>query len=472
MATTPDELAFTSALDQADLVRQNEVSPTDLVDAHLARIERLNPQLDAYLTVAGEQARDAARLAEKALADAPDAAALPPFLGVPISIKDLNDTAGIRTTHGTAEWHDRVPDHDEEIVARIRRAGFIILGKTNTPEFGSRSTTQTLAYPPGRNPWDTSRTPGGSSGGAGAAVAAGLGPVAHGSDGGGSIRIPSAWCGVFGIKPSRGRVPAAPAPQSWNATNGPIARTVADAAALLDVMAGPAPGDVFVLPSPERPFVEAVRTNPGPLRVAWSTVPADPDIAVADAWRDAVVDTVSLLQARGHTATEVTIPPIDVATLALIPASAVAARRDLPPVDTLDLTNRTLVELAGLATAKDLMAAEQELQRVTRAFAEWFQDFDVLLTPTVTGPPPAIGERVMGDEDFAGMLDLMKLVAFTPTWNMTGQPAVAVPAGLDADKLPVSVQIVGRHGAEATIISLAGQLEADRPWQHLRPPIS
>ena len=471
MATTPDEVAFTSALDQADLVRRREVSPSDLVDAHLARIERLNPQLDAYLTVAADQAREAARMADKELAAA-SGAELPPFLGVPISIKDLNDTAGIRTTHGTAEWHDRVPDRDEEVVARIRRAGFIILGKTNTPEFGSRSTTQTLAYPPGRNPWDPSRTPGGSSGGAGAAVAAGLGSLAHGSDGGGSIRIPSAWCGVFGIKPSRGRVPAAPAPQSWNATNGPIARTVADAAALLDVMAGPAPGDVFLAPPPDRPFAEAARTEPGPLRVAWTTVPADPDIPVADAWRDAVLDTVALLQARGHTAVEVTLPAIDVPTLALIPASAIAARPDLPPVDTLDLTNRTLVDLAGHATAKDLMVAEQELQRVTRTFAEWFEGFDVLLTPTVTGPPPVIGERVMGDEDFAGMLELMKLVAFTPTWNMTGQPAVAIPAGLDGDGLPVSVQLVGRHGAEATIISVAAQVEAARPWTHLRPPIS
>ncbi|HSC27476.1 MAG TPA: amidase, partial [Vicinamibacterales bacterium] len=229
-----NELAFTSALEQRDLVRRREVSPSELVELYLERIEQLNPQLDAFLTVATDHARAAARAAEKEFAASRDNADLPPFLGVPISIKDLNDTAGIRTTHATAAWRDRVPDEDDEVVARIRRAGFIILGKTNTPEFGSRAVTQSPAYPSGRNPWDVSRTCGGSSGGAGAAVAAGLGAVAQGSDGGGSIRIPSGWNGVFGIKPSRGRVSSAPGPQSWNATNGPIARTVADAAALLD----------------------------------------------------------------------------------------------------------------------------------------------------------------------------------------------------------------------------------------------
>ncbi|MEX2269250.1 MAG: amidase [Acidimicrobiia bacterium] len=467
-----DDLAFASALEQRELVRQREVSPSDLVELYLERIERLNPQLDAFLTVAGDQARDAARLAEKELAAAGDGADLPPFLGVPISIKDLNDTAGIRTTHGTAEWHDRVPDRDEEVVARIRRAGFIILGKTNTPEFGARAVTQTLAYPPGRNPWDTSRTPGGSSGGAGAAVAAGLGAVAQGSDGGGSIRVPSAWCGVFGIKPSRGRVSSAPGPQSWNATNGPIARTVEDAAALLDVMAGPAVGDVWQLASPEHPFAEDARQAPARLRVAWTTKPVDPDTVVAPAWREAVTATLSLLEEQGHEIMEVELPQLDVTMLALVPASATAARLDLPPTETLDTTNQTLLAYAAGMSAKDLMVAENEIQRVTRTFAEWFEGFDVLLTPTMTAPPPPVGEAAMGDEDFAGMLELMKLVAFTPMANMTGQPAVAVPAGLDDAGLPVSVQVVGRPLAEATIIRVAAQLEAARPWRHLRPPVS
>ena len=466
------DLAFTSAIDQADLVRRGEISPTDLVELHLERIERLNPQLDAYLTVATDQAREAARQAEKQLGASANNDELPPFLGVPISIKHLNDTAGIRTTHGTAEWHDRVPDYDEEVVARIKRAGFVILGKTNTPEFGSRAVTHTPAYPPARNPWDPTRTPGGSSGGAGAAVAAGLGPVAQGSDGGGSIRVPSAWCGVFGIKPSRGRVSSAPHPQSWNATNGPIARTVADAAALLDAIAGPAIGDVWHLAPPAQPYLEDARQAPARLRVAWTTKPVDPDTVVEPAWCDAVTSTVAILEAQGHELVEVELPELDVTTLALVPASGTAARLDLPPTETLDTTNQTLIAYAAGMTAKDLMVAEQEIHRVTRRFAEWFQGFDVLLTPTMTAAPPPVGEGAMGDEDFAGMLELMKLVAFTPMANMTGQPAVAVPAGLDDNRLPTSVQVVGRPNDESTIIRVAAQLEEARPWAHLRPPVS
>jgi amidase len=463
-----DELAFTPALEQAALVRAGEVSPTELVETTLQRIERLDPDLDAFLTVAADQARAAARAAEQLLHDSDDT---PPFLGVPISIKDLNDTAGIRTTHGTAAWHDRVPDGDDEVVARIRRAGFVIVGKTNTPEFGSRSTTESPAYPRARNPWDPTRTPGGSSGGAAAAVASGMGSVAHGSDGGGSIRIPSAWCGVFGIKPSRGRVSAAPGPQSWNATSGPIARTVADAAALLDVMQGYARGDVWWLPAPDRPFASEAGAPTGRLRIAWTAEHPDADMQVEPAWREAVMSTAELLAEQGHELVEAAPPVIDIARLALIPASSVAARPDLPPIDTLDATNRTLVTITRAATAADLADALRCLQDETRRVTAFFEDVDVLLTPTLAARPPLLGERIMGEEDWEGMLQLLKIVAFTPTWNMTGQPAVAVPAGLDADGLPVSAQLVGRPADEATIIRLAASLEEARPWRDLRPPV-
>jgi len=463
-----DELAYTPALEQAALVRRGDVSPTELVEHTLERIEELNPQLDAFLTIAGDQARAAAREAEARLRDGDD---LPPFLGVPISVKDLNDTAGIRTTHGTATWSERVPDRDEEVVARIRQAGFVIVGKTNTPEFGSRSTTESPAYPTARNPWDLTRTPGGSSGGAGAAVAAGLGSVAHGSDGGGSIRIPSAWCGVFGIKPSRGRVSAAPGPQSWNATSGPIARTVADAAALLDVMQGYASGDCWWLAPPQRPFRDEVGTATGRLRIAWTVRHPDPDMEVEPAWRDAVTATVELLADAGHELVEQAPPPIDVGALALVPASSLASRPDLPPVETLDVTNRTLVTVTESASAKDLADALRVLQDTTRATVAFFDDYDVLLTPTLAAGPPLLGERIMGEEDWDGMLQLLRIVAFTPTWNMTGQPACAVPAGLDAAGLPVSVQLVGHPAGEATIIRLAAWLEEARPWRDLRPPI-
>lgn len=463
------DLAFTSALDQAEMIRHGDVSPRELVDGYLERIEQLDPALDSYLTVAAEYARDAASAAEKRLArgDFDDA----PFLGVPISIKDLADTAGIRSTHGTATYADRVPDVDDEVVARIRRAGFVILGKTNTPEFGSRSTTESPAYPTARNPWDTDRTPGGSSGGAGAAVAAGLCAIAHGSDGGGSIRIPAAWCGVVGLKPSRGRVSWAPAPQSTNATNGGLTRTVADAAAFLDAIAGYATGDFWWAPPPERPFIEEVGREPGCLRIAFTTRHPMPDMKVADAWRDAVVATARQLEELGHDVTEADPPNFDVAATAIMPAAGRAADPDLPPVDTLDFPNRTLVQIAATATAKDLAAAEASLQLATRRYVTFFDDYHLLLTPTLASGPPRIGEQIMGTEDWEGMMELLRIVAFTPTANMTGQPAIALPTGLDADGLPVSIHLVGRPADEVTILRVAAQLEAVIPPLP-RPPVS
>ena len=464
-----DDWAFTPAVDQAAALRAGDVSPVELVEGYLARIERLDPQLGAFLTVAADQALDAARAAERRLATREPA--LAPFLGVPISIKDLHDTAGIRTTHGTATWSDRVPDRDDESVARVRRAGFVIVGKTNTPEFGSRSTTESPAYPTARNPWDTTRTPGGSSGGAAAALAAGLCAISQGSDGGGSIRIPAGWCGLVGLKPSRGRVTWAPGPQAWNATTGPIARTVADAAAFLDVVAGPAPGDAWWAPPPARPFSAEVGAPTGRLRVAWTTTHPDPDSTTEPAWVDAVHAAVAALEAAGHELVEAAPPALDLASSALIPASALAVRPDLPPLDTLDLPNRTLVGYARAASATDLAEALRAVQVESRRVAAFFNDVEVLLTPTLAAAPPLVGEKIMGEEDFSGMFELLRIVAFTPTWNMTGQPAIALPAGLDADGLPVSVQLVGRPADEATILRLAAQLEPALPATG-RPPLS
>jgi amidase len=463
------DLAFTSALDQAHMIRHGEVSPSELVDGYLERIEQLDGQLDSYLTVATDFARDAARAAEKRVAAGDFDGA--PFLGVPVSIKDLADTAGIRTTHGTASFADRVPVHDDEVVARIKRAGFVILGKTNTPEFGSRSTTESPAYPTARNPWNTDHTPGGSSGGAGAGLAAGLAPIAHGSDGGGSIRIPAAWCGVVGLKPSRGRVSWAPGAQSMNATNGPLGRTVADAAAFLDAIAGYATGDSWWAPPSGRRFLEEVGVDPGRLRIAWTTTHPMPDVAVADAWVDAVAATADLLGALGHDVEQAEPPDFDVPSTAIIAAASRAADPALPPIDTLDFPNRTIVELARSASAADLAVAQRDLQVATRRYVGFFDDYDVLLTPTLAAGPPRLDTKIMGDEDWAGMLELLRIVAFTPTANMTGQPAIALPTGLDADGLPVSVHLVGRPADESTLIRLASQLEqALAPLP--RPPVS
>jgi amidase len=463
------ELAFASAREQAGMIRRGDVSSSELVEGYLERIGEMNELLHAYLTVADDFARAAARDADERVARREFDGA--PFLGVPVSIKDLADTAGIRTTHGTATYADRVPTVDDEVVARVKQAGFVILGKTNTPEFGSRSTTESPAYPTARNPWDTECTPGGSSGGAGAALAAGLCAIAHGSDGGGSIRIPAAWCGLVGLKPSRGRVSWAPGPQSANATNGPLARTVADAAAFLDAVAGYATGDFWWAPPPARPFLDEVGAEPGQLRIAFTTRHPMPDLVVAEAWRSAVLATAKQLEALGHVVVEADPPEFDVTATALLPAAARAADPDLPAIDTLDFPNRTIVQLGNAATARDLAAAQAALQLATRQYVAFFDDYDLLLTPTLASGPPRVDERIMGSEDWEGMLELLRIVAFTPTANMTGQPAIALPTGLDDDGHPVSVHLVGRPADEATILRVAAQLEAAMPGLP-RPPVS
>ena len=461
-----DDLAFATALDQAELVRGRQVSPVELVDLYLSRIDALNPKLDAYLTVVADEARAVARAKESESGD------LPPFHGVPISIKDLNNTAGIRTTCGSAAWHDRVPDFDDEIVARIKAAGFVILGKTNTPEFGSRATTESPGYPPARNPWDTDRSPGGSSGGGGAALAAGLCPIAQGSDGGGSIRIPAAWCGLFGIKPSRGRVSSAPAIQSFYATGGFLARAVADSAAALDTIAGPAPGDAFWAPPPERPFADEVGRDPGRLRIAWSVEHPNEGAEVAPAWRDAVHATVALLEQLGHDLVEDTPEQLEVASAAATVAGYAAASTDRPDRETMDPVNQTILAIGEASSAADMARAYTEIQQWMRRVAPFFERYDALLTPTLASGPPRIGEKMSGEDSFEELLELTRVVAFTPIWNQAGNPAMAVPAGLDGDGLPVSIQVVGRPADEATLFRLGAQLEAARPWADRRPPIS
>jgi amidase len=465
-----EDLAFVPAVEQAELVRRKEVTPVELTELYLRRIERIDPRLGAYLTVAGEQALETARGAQDALAGGADP---PPFHGVPISIKDLNDTAGIRTTHGTARWSDRVPDRDDEVVARLRRAGFVILGKTVTPEFGPLNVSEPPAYPPGRNPWDPSRTCGGSSGGAASAVAAGLCPISQGSDGGGSIRNPAAWCGVYGLKPSRSRVSFAPAPDSFFAINGPIARTVADAAALLDVMAGYVTGDAHVAPPPSRPFAAEAGAEQGPLRIAFHPHPGLDAADVAPAYCEAVVATAELLTGLGHELVEAAPPAFDEVLLnqaAMIFAGNFAARApDLPDPDTFDPWNRMLLEMGKGVSAADYVRSLNGLQTRARDVVAFFDDFDLLLTPTVGQPPPPIG--ALKDFDLTRIRFVFGLTPFTSMWNTTGQPAASVPAGFDGEGLPIGVQLVGRPWDEATVIRVSAQLEAARPWSHVHPEL-
>ena len=464
------ELAFAPGLELAARIRAREVSPVELTELYLDRIERLDPQLNAYVTVDAEGALTAARAAESSPSDAP-------FHGVPTAIKDLNETAGLRTTYSTKAYAANVPTFDAAVVRRIRAAGFVVLGKTNTPEFGTIAMTESELNGDCRNPWDVSRTPGGSSGGAAAATAAALCPVAHGSDGGGSIRIPSSCCGLFGIKPSRGRV--SPAPYGSGSlglgTSGPIARTVRDAAALLDVMTGYETGDFFVAPAPERPFLAEADIEPGRLRIAVSVtppieVPVDP-VCVA-----AAEDAAALLAELGHEIVEATPPwesgellPHFIRVWQVGPATA-----GIDDLTLLEPINRVLAEQARETPSPEHAAAIMQLQRMTREVIAFWDDIDLLLTPTLAVPPVPIGwtfEDTDGDAHLAFARQTL-FTPFTAVFNVTGQPAMSVPLHWSEAGLPIGVQLVGKPFAEATLFRLAAQLEQARPWIDRRPPVS
>jgi amidase len=465
-----DELAFASALELAARVRARVVSPVELVHLYLDRIDRLDPKLNAYVTVDADGALAAAGAAESVASDAP-------FHGVPLPVKDLHETAGLRTTYSTKALADNVPQHDAAVVRRLREAGFVLLGKTNTPELGTIGMTESELNGVCRNPWDTTRTSGGSSGGAAAATAAGLCPAAHGSDGGGSIRNPSSCCGVVGVKPSRGRV--SPAPYGSGAlglgTSGPIARTVRDAAALLDVMRGYETGDFFVAPEPERPFLVECDEVPGRLRVAVTTqppveVPVDDDCAAAAA------STAALLAELGHDVREAT-PPwrsdellVDFVRVWQV-GPAVAGIDDL---SLLEPINRALAEDARATSSPDLTVSIQRLQRMVREVLAFWDDVDVVVTPTLALPPVPVGwtfEDTDGDPHEAFARQIL-FTPFTPLVNVTGQPALSLPLHWSDGGLPIGVQLIGRPFAEATLLRVAAQVEQARPWADRLPPVS
>jgi Asp-tRNA(Asn)/Glu-tRNA(Gln) amidotransferase A subunit family amidase len=461
-----DELAFTPALDQAALVHAGEVSPLELVELYLERIERLDPQLNAYVTVDADGARAAAQAPVEG-----------PFRGVPIPIKDLNETAGLRTTYSCRAFADYVPKADAAVVRRIRDAGFVIIGKTNTPELGSIGMTESELNGDCRNPWDVSRTPGGSSGGAACAVAAGLAPIAHASDGGGSIRIPASCCNLFGLKPSRGRI--SPAPYGSGSlglgTSGPIARTVRDAAALLDVMTGYEPGDFYVAPAPERPFFAEAGEDPGRLRIAVTTDPPV-DVPVDPACRAAVAAAAILLSELGHDVIEATPAwrsddTIEQFTRIWQIGPAVSGVEDLSLLEPL---NRMLAENARTTTSPEAATAVMRLQALTRQIVAFWSDVDIVVTPTLALPPVPIGwtwDGADGDTRVAFSRQ-WQWTPFTAIVNVTGQPAMSMPLHRSDDGLPIGVQMIGPAFGEAMLIRLAAQLEDARPWADARPALS
>jgi amidase len=453
-------LAFLPALEQARLITDGELSSIELVEHYLERIDRIDPDVNAYVTVCADEALAEARSPRPG-----------PFSGVPLPIKDLTETAGIRTTFSCRAFANHVPEHDVELVRRLRTAGFVLIGKTNTPEFGTTAVTESDLNGVCRNPWDLSRTPGGSSGGAAAAVAAGLAPIAQGSDGGGSIRIPSSCCGLFGLKPSRGRVSPAPYGDTYGfSAPGPIARTVADAAAFLDAIAGPEPGDPYIAPPPERPFADEVGAPPGRLRVAIALEPPHP-VPVDDACATAARDAAALLEELGHEVEAVT-PPQSAETLELF-AVVWQTIPTLYPVEDpalLEPTNRAFAERARATSSADYLKAYARLQLHGRMLAAACAQYDVVLTPTLARPPVPVGwVRELADpwEQYARAAEF---TPFTPAVNVAGLPAASVPFSWTPDGLPIGIHLVGRAGEEAVLIRLASQLEQVRPWIDRRPP--
>lgn len=468
LAAMADELAFAPAVELARLVADRAVSPVEAVTLFCDRIARLDRQLNSVVTLDAERALTTARQQER-LAGAEGA---PPFLGIPILIKDLTLTKGLRTTYGTATMARFVPDIDDEHVARLRRAGFIILGKTNVPEWGTLPFTESALLGPCRNPWDPAHTPGGSSGGAAAAMAAGLTPVAHASDGAGSIRIPASNCGVFGLKPARGRVTKAPLYGegliSLGAV-GPIARHVVDAAALLDVLRGYHPGDPHWAPDPPRPYAIQARTDPPRLRIGlvdtapWATFGA---VALT-----ALQRAVSLFEGLGHVVEPCTLPLSD--RLRTDFQMAWSAGLAANPADhaTFEPFNAQTAQRGAQVSAARLLQVKASLEQQSSAIVQASMAFDAVCCPALTRPPLMIGELAgLGGQV---MLDALSgYVALAPVANITGQPAMSLPLHWTETGLPVGVMVIGRPADEATLFQLAGQAQRAQDWSARRPPIS
>ena len=457
------------AVGLAELVARREVSAGELLDAAAARMAEVNPKINAVTLNLTERAR-----AEPAV--------IGPFGGVPFLLKDLGATlAGTPTTMGSRLFKDAVAPGDSALTAAYKGAGLAIFGKTNTPEFGLWPMTESDLLGICRNPWDLSRTPGGSSGGAAAAVAAGIAPAAHASDGGGSIRTPAACCGLFGMKPSRGRVSFAPIGEGWGGASiqHAVTRSVRDSAALLDIACRPQPGDPYFLSPPERPFAEEAAREPGRLRIAFTTAAMqatslDPECEAA------VREAARLCEALGHDVEEATIPG-DVAAMqaaagAVISASIAAsldaeAERRGRPIEAGEIEGLTMATYrrGGAVKAADYVRGLQALHAYTRAEAQLFETYDVLLLSTLGSPAIPIGWIL---ED--AKLIVERLFAFMPNtqaFNNTGQPAMTVPLAQSRSGLPIGIQFVARMGGEATLFRLAGQLEQARPWFDRTAPL-
>lgn len=467
-------LAFTPAIEQAQLIQRREISPLELTELYLRRIEHLNPKVGSFFHVMADQAYAEAKAKTEQLATR-DGTNFPPFFGVPTSIKDLNAVAGTPCSYGIPMARDRITDTDDGMVTRIRQAGFIILGKTATSQIGSLPYTEPPGFPPARNPWNLDYTPGGSSGGASSAVAAGLCAVAQGSDAGGSVRGPAACCGLVGLKPSRGRISNAPvgARVGGLATNGPLGRSVADVAAFLDIMAGYVTGDPYWLPDPNPPFRECATRPPGQLRIAVATY-IRPVETVDSTCQAAVMETAKLLAELGHTIEPVTWPDltklIEPFTILWQCVMTEATAAGVPGF-VLEKFNRWLLGRARRIGSGRYVWALTQAQVIAREIVAFCEPYDVMLLPVYTHPAPGIGEWAK----LRPARTLEKVITWVtpcPPFNVSGQPSISIPGSVDQNGVPIGVQLVGRPADEATLISLAAQIEAARPWADRRPEIA
>lgn len=467
---------FDSALDLAAAIRERRISPVEALDLYLDRVDRLDPTLGAFALRDDERARaDAAAATERVASDPVDD--LPPFLGVPMPIKDLNHVQGWPTTHGSRAVPEQVEPADDLPVARLRKAGFVFMGKTTTPEFGTISMTESERLGVTRNPWDTGHTPGGSSGGAGAAVASGMAPIAHASDGGGSIRIPASCNGLVGLKASRNRITNRFEAMTSASTSGVVSRTVADTAAALDVLAELDAGAWNVAPPHAGTFLEEVSQAPGRLRIRVTSANAL-GVDVAPECVAAVQAAASVLSDLGHDVVEGEPhwpDPGQFLSGFLTVWSTIAAPFAEVDVDAMEPHNRANYEMALATNAIGYAQAQIALQDASRVFTPQFgRDFDVLVTPTMAVEPPEVGSIWAGmDEDpGAPLLNATPMAAYTAMFNVTGQPALSLPMHMSPSGLPVGVQFAAAPWSEAVLLRLGAQLEEAVGWVDRWPALA
>jgi amidase len=462
----------------ADLVARKQVKPEELVAAALQAVEKVNPKINAVLQTLPTQSAESVRVG------------LPqgPFTGVPFLIKELVLHAkNVRCDMGSKFAQGFTPTEDTELMARFRRAGFVLVGTTQTPELGYNPTTETVLFGPVHNPWDLTRSAGGSSGGSGAAVAAGIVPLAHANDGGGSIRIPASCNGLVGLKPSRDRIPTGPDygdPLCGLACEFIVSRSVRDSAALLDLVAGADVGAPGVLASPAQPYREQIKTPPDKLRIAWTTTPTS-GAKISPECENAVHGAVRLLEGLGHTLVEdrprydweAFLANIHVIWTAFTTAMVDAAGAPLgrkPSPDNLEAVTLACYEDGKRYSAADLVNSMSYNNILSRQIGAFFQNYDVFVTPTIAQPPAPLGELNQNRKGMTAMewtQQVFTYCPFTPAFNSTGQPAISLPLHWSTNGLPIGVQFVGHFGDEGRLLRLAAQLEQARPWAGKRPPV-